>query len=93
MIADFRAALAALILAFAPTSVAAQQPDKPKVVATFTILADLARQIGGDRVMVETIVGANADAHSDRNYTRHTKEISAWTFVLNSRTESAGGSE
>ena len=64
MIADFRAALAALILAFAPTSVAAQQPDKPKVVATFTILADLARQIGGDRVMVETIVGANADAHS-----------------------------
>jgi zinc/manganese transport system substrate-binding protein len=34
------------------------------VVATFSILRDLVRQVGGDRLHVEGLVGANADAHS-----------------------------
>lgn len=38
-------------------------PPALSVVASFSILADLARQIGGERVKVETIVGPNQDAH------------------------------
>jgi len=33
------------------------------VVATFTILADFAREVGGERVEVASIVGPNGDAH------------------------------
>ena len=64
MIFNLRAALAALAIVAAPFPALAQPADKPKVVASFSILGDLARQIGGDRIAVETIVGANADAHS-----------------------------
>ncbi|HST93664.1 MAG TPA: metal ABC transporter substrate-binding protein [Microvirga sp.] len=42
---------------------AAQAPDRLKVVATFSILADLAHQIGGERTQVTTLVGPNGDAH------------------------------
>ena len=34
------------------------------VVATFTILADLVRQVGGDRVEVVSLVGPNGDVHA-----------------------------
>lgn len=45
--------------------IAGSQPSSPKirVVATFSILADLVRQVGGDRVDVTALVGPNADAH------------------------------
>lgn len=39
--------------------------DKPlPVVASFSILGDLVRVIGGERVAVTTLVGANQDAHA-----------------------------
>jgi zinc/manganese transport system substrate-binding protein len=34
-----------------------------KVVASFTVIADLARNVGGDRVDITTIVGPDGDAH------------------------------
>lgn len=37
--------------------------DTVNVVATFSILGDMVRQIGGDHVDVETLVGRNEDAH------------------------------
>jgi zinc/manganese transport system substrate-binding protein len=37
--------------------------DKIPVVASFSILGDLARVVGGDRVSVSTLVGPNEDAH------------------------------
>ncbi len=37
--------------------------QKLPVVATFTILADFAREVGGERVEVASIVGPNGDAH------------------------------
>ena len=37
--------------------------DKPKVVATFSILADIARNVAGDRAEVTALVGPNSDAH------------------------------
>src|SRR4051794_9745108 len=36
---------------------------KNKNIARFSILGDFARNVGGDRVDVTTLVGANGDAH------------------------------
>lgn len=41
----------------------AQAPERIKVIATFSILADLVRNVGGARVEVTTLVGPNGDAH------------------------------
>ena len=37
--------------------------ERLKVVASFSILADFARNIGGERIEVSTLVGANGDSH------------------------------
>ncbi|MCX5517226.1 metal ABC transporter substrate-binding protein [Kaistia defluvii] len=46
------------------TALPAQAADKLKVVATFSVLGDLASEIGGDHVEVRTLVGPNGDAHT-----------------------------
>ena len=56
----FLAALATLAAAAASPATAA---DKIRVVATFTILGDMVRQIGGDHVALTTLVGPDGDAH------------------------------
>jgi len=38
--------------------------EKVRVVATFSILADLANNVGGDRVQVVSLVGPNGDGHA-----------------------------
>src|SRR5215207_1869648 len=53
--------LAAIVLG--ACGFAASAEDKPRVVATFSILADLANNVGGDRVEVATLVGPDGDAH------------------------------
>ena len=59
-----RSIVAAVALALAPCAISpAFAQTKIPVVATFTVLADFAREIGGDRVDVSTIVGPNGDAH------------------------------
>jgi zinc/manganese transport system substrate-binding protein len=52
--------LAALLLIATP----AAAESKLKVVATFSILADLVANIGGDRVDVAVVVGPDTDAHT-----------------------------
>jgi zinc/manganese transport system substrate-binding protein len=52
-------ALVAAALA-APAALAAEPLP---VVATFSILGDLVKQVGGDRVAVEVLVGPDGDAH------------------------------
>lgn len=37
--------------------------EKIKVVTSFSILGDMAREVGGERVEVTTLVGPNGDAH------------------------------
>ncbi len=37
--------------------------DKLNVVTSFSILADLTREVGGDRIELTNLVGADADAH------------------------------
>lgn len=56
-----RIVLAASMLLLAQAPAFAQ--EKLKVVATFSILADFVRQVGGDRVEVKSLVGPNSDAH------------------------------
>ena len=59
-----RAALAAgLALLASPLAASAQGAGRVKAVATFSILGDLVRQVGGTRVEVTTLVGPNGDAH------------------------------
>jgi zinc/manganese transport system substrate-binding protein len=54
-------AAAALALATIATPAAAQ--DKVRVVGTFSIIADFARNVGGDAVEVSELVGPDSDAH------------------------------
>lgn len=48
---------------FMHTHAAYAEPKPLNVVASFTILGDLAKQVGGDDVRVTTLVGADGDAH------------------------------
>ena len=41
----------------------AHAQDRLNVVASFSILGDFAKNVGGDRVEVSTLVGANGDVH------------------------------
>ena len=52
-------ALAAALMAVIPL----HAQEKINVVASFSILGDFAKNVGGDRVNVTTLVGANSDAH------------------------------
>ena len=58
-----RAFALALLAAFAAAPAAAQAQEKLKVVTSFSILADFARNVGGDRVDVAMLVGPGGDAH------------------------------
>lgn len=59
-----RALLRILVVLAALVPVAAAAGEaKLKVVATFSILADLVTQVGGERVTVTSLVGPDADAH------------------------------
>ncbi len=57
--------LAALLLAASlfglPAS--ADAADKIKAVASFSILGDMVKQVGGDRIELTTLVGPDGDAH------------------------------
>jgi len=53
--------LAALLPAGFATAVSAQ--DRLSLVATFSILGDLAGEVGGERVEVRTLVGPDTDSH------------------------------
>ena len=41
----------------------ATDQEKPRVFTTFTVLADLARQVAGDRLSVNSIVKTGAEIH------------------------------
>ena len=57
-----RALLAVSAVLLAPSAPALAQ-DRLPVVASFSILGDMVAEVGGDRVAVTTIVGADGDAH------------------------------
>lgn len=53
--------MACLLLASAP--VQAQMPEKMKVVTSFTVIADIARNVAGDAAIVESITRPGAEIH------------------------------
>ncbi|MFD1860372.1 metal ABC transporter substrate-binding protein [Aeromicrobium camelliae] len=55
------AVVAGLLTACAPAP--AETDDRPHVVATFTVVADMARAIGGDAVRVESLMRPGAEVH------------------------------
>ncbi|MET0429875.1 MAG: metal ABC transporter substrate-binding protein [Microvirga sp.] len=54
---------AGLALAGHASAAAAEEPGRLKVVATFSILGDMVKAIGGERTEVKTLVGPGGDAH------------------------------
>ena len=56
------ALIAAVLLAAAPAHAGQEEPPL-RVVASFSILADLVRQVGGPQVSVQPLVPAGGDAH------------------------------
>ncbi len=58
------AAVFATLTALTPAKAQERSAEKLKVLATFSIIADLVRNVGGDRVEVSALVGADADGHA-----------------------------
>jgi zinc/manganese transport system substrate-binding protein len=50
-------------LVFVTSAVPARAQERVNVVASFSIIADFVRNVGGDRVSVTTLVGPNGDVH------------------------------
>src|SRR5688572_2877696 len=50
-------------LALITAALPAQAQDRLNVVASFSILGDFVRNVGGERVSVTTLVGPDGDAH------------------------------
>ena len=67
-----------IALAFAGTAFAENLP----VVASFSILGDVAKQIGGERVSVTSLVGPDQDAHAYQINSGDVKKIAAAKLVL-----------
>lgn len=62
-VATRRAVLALAALAPLAAALPARAAEPVPVVASFSILGDLVRQVGGDRVKVSVLVGPDGDAH------------------------------
>jgi zinc/manganese transport system substrate-binding protein len=62
--------------------VRAQTPAKLPVVATFSILADFARNVGGERIEVTALVGPNGDTHVYQPKPADAKELGAARLIL-----------
>ncbi|MDO9437116.1 metal ABC transporter substrate-binding protein [Hydrogenophaga sp.] len=58
-----RLTLAALALSLAALTPSLHAQSPLKAVASFSILGDLVKEVGGDRVAVDVLVGPGADAH------------------------------
>lgn len=71
------------LLAFAAAS-PAWSSEKLKVVASFSILADMVREVGGDHIEVTALVGPDGDAHAFDPSPADAKALAeAKLFVIN----------
>lgn len=52
-----------ICLLLVPSALPARAQDRLNVVASFSILGDFVRNVGGDRVSVTTLAGADGDVH------------------------------
>ena len=59
--------------------------DRPRAVATFSILGDLVRNVGGERVELATLVGPNGDVHVYAPTPGDVKTIAAANIIFVNR--------
>nr|WP_269498798.1 zinc ABC transporter substrate-binding protein [Castellaniella sp. S9] len=71
------AAVLVLCGAMLPRAHAQAPSDRIRVVATFSILADMVREVGGDRIDIQAIVGPNGDAHAFEPTPRDARALGA----------------
>jgi zinc/manganese transport system substrate-binding protein len=71
-----------LLAALVTTIIPLQAQEKINVVASFSILGDFVRNVGGDRVNVTTLVGANSDVHVYTPAPADAKKISDAKLVI-----------
>ena len=75
--------LASLAFLLSLTPALAFAEGKPvDVVATFSILGDLTKQVGGDLVRVHTLVGPDGDAHTYKPTPNDSKALSEADLVI-----------
>ena len=81
---NIKSFIAAALLALAPFAASAQDAPaaKLKVVASFSILGDFVRQIGGDRVDAAVLVGPDGDAHVYQPTPADAKKVAAAKLVV-----------
>ena len=73
-----RRILLGLVMATALVAPAAAQQAQPiPVVASFSILGDLVKNVGGDRIVVSTLVGPDGDAHVFQPAPADAKKVAA----------------
>ena len=71
----------AVAIAFTFQAASAEQPART-VVATTTVVADLVRQVGGDRVAVDCLMAAGIDPHSYRATPRDADRLARAKLVV-----------
>lgn len=71
-----------LALCMLPMSSALAQAEPLEVTASFSILGDMVREVGGDRVRVRTLVGANEDAHAFQPRPSDARQIGSSALVV-----------
>jgi zinc/manganese transport system substrate-binding protein len=77
----FMAALAGALM-FAATLASGQAAEKVKVLASFSILGDLVREVGGELVDVDLLVGPNTDMHDFQPSPADSRKFSDTTLVV-----------
>lgn len=79
-----RRAIAVLLLLVG--SVAPASADRLKVIASFSVIADMAREVGGDDIDLTVLVGPDSDAHVYQANAEHARAVStARVFLANGR--------
>jgi zinc/manganese transport system substrate-binding protein len=71
-----------LALCLAGNVTEARAENKVKVIASFSILGDMVKNVGGDRVEVTTLVGPNGDAHVYQPTPAAAKALSGANLVV-----------
>ena len=71
-----------LALCLAGSATEARAEKKVKAIASFSILGDMVKNVGGDRVEVTALVGPNGDAHVYQPTPAAAKAVSAAGLVI-----------
>ncbi|MDP2357787.1 MAG: metal ABC transporter substrate-binding protein [Beijerinckiaceae bacterium] len=69
-------------VALCPATFALAQESKVSVVATFSILGDFVREVGGDRIDLSVLVGPGSDAHVYAPAPGDAKKLAAARLVV-----------